>query len=63
MLFVWAKGLSKPVAYKCHDLPRDGHGKPAAYLAKHELKPEEEGMLIRELEVKYPAPKLTDQLP
>ena len=60
MLLVWAKGLSRPVAYKCHDLPRDGHGKPATYLSKHELTAAEEAIPIRELELKYPAPINTD---
>ena len=57
MLFVWKKGMCQPSAFKCHELPSDGSGKPAAYIVKHTLKTEEEGMLIRDLERIYPAPE------
>lgn len=60
MLFVWAKGLSQPSAFKCHDLPRDGHGKPQPYIRKEQLRPEEEALPIRELALIYPAPAYTD---
>ena len=60
MLLVWTKGQSRPAAYKCPDLPSDGHGKPASYLSKHELTKEDEGMPIRDLVLKYPAPKADD---
>ena len=57
MLFVWQKGLSQPFAFKCNDLPLDGAGKARPYIVKHTLKPEEENLLIRELERIYPAPE------
>ena len=60
MLFVWQKGTTQPTAYKCKQLPSSGTGTPAAYLAKHVLRGEEEGLPIRELARIYPAPEFAD---
>ena len=57
MFFVWARGISQPIAYKCHEIPSNGSGKPAAYIVKHVLREEEETMMIRDLERIYPAPE------
>ena len=59
MFFLWkAEFYGAPTAFKCHEVPMDGHGQAAVYLAKHELAPDEEAMLIRDLEKKYPAPQI-----
>ena len=56
MFFVWVQENHGPTAFKCHQLPMDGHGRSATVIAKHELAHDEEAMLIRDLEKKYPVP-------
>lgn len=55
MYVVYSRSLmGRPTISKCVDIPVTGDGKPIRYLQKHQIKPNEEGLTLTQLEKLYP---------